>query len=257
MKTTYIYLLFLFVVRLPVSGQRNLEKQVIHDRITLNSPDSTVVTYLWPSKEEIPVDEDKIYYWYKANQIRISRGGYGGELLHGNYTSYYIDQNLQQKGEFKKGLKVGSWKSWYPNGERKEVSIWKNGQRNGKFMIYRPNGTLYQSGEYKKDKIKGKVTTYDESGKKLSVPKATKKKSEATLKKEAKKDSLKTAKAAKLAKQKRAKKDSLNTKEKEMRPKKEGLNPLEKPKEKKSKKKKESAMLDKKENDFSFTTTGD
>src|SRR4051812_5239292 len=94
-----LYLLFLLVVKsFCCQAQNEFLKQVVQDRITINSTDSTVVTYLWPSKEEIKVDEEKVYYWYKANQIRTSRGGYAGELLHGNYTCYYIDQNLKQKG---------------------------------------------------------------------------------------------------------------------------------------------------------------
>jgi hypothetical protein len=170
----FVFLLSFFLgVFSSAQAQRKYLRQVVHDRVVVNSPDSTVVTYVWPvGNKEVEAEEEKVYYWYKADKVRTSRGGFGGKVLHGDYTSFYIDQNLKEKGKFVKGLKVGTWKAWYPNGELKEIMHWKKGQRNGSFITYRSDHTIYKTGKYKDDKLKGKVKEYDEAGKRVRHKKA-------------------------------------------------------------------------------------
>jgi hypothetical protein len=154
----------------PTYAQKKYERQLVHDRVVINSPDSTVVTFVWPiQNREVKPQEDKVYYWFKADKVRTSRGGYGGKVLHGDYTVFYIDQNLKEKGRFSRGLKTGTWKSWYPNGELKEIVQWSGGQRHGVYKSYRSDHTMYRSGEYEEGQLLGKMKEYDEKGK-LIVP---------------------------------------------------------------------------------------
>lgn len=93
------------------------------------------------------------YRWYSSNKIMDTQGGYEGKLLHGEYVSFYqSNNNLKEKGKFKKGLKQGFWNSWNENGKISRISRWKNGQLNGRYKTYDNNGSLLSEKRYKKDK---------------------------------------------------------------------------------------------------------
>jgi antitoxin component YwqK of YwqJK toxin-antitoxin module len=67
------------------------------------------------------------YYWYSANSIHSTQGGFSGKLLDGEYDEYYPDKGLKEQGLFKKGLKSGTWKDWNADGTLKAEANWKNG----------------------------------------------------------------------------------------------------------------------------------
>ncbi|NQY07265.1 MAG: hypothetical protein HRT68_14005 [Flavobacteriaceae bacterium] len=93
----------------------------------------------------------KTYYWYKSQRISNSVGGYSGSLLTGDYTKYYITNNLAEKGEFKRGLKHGVWKSWFENGKLKSITSWKKGTKDGIMITYNEDGKLLTRGRYVKN----------------------------------------------------------------------------------------------------------
>jgi antitoxin component YwqK of YwqJK toxin-antitoxin module len=70
---------------------------------------------------------DRFYYWYKANAIHATQGGFGGQLLNGSYFAYYPDKSLKEEGAFKKGLKAGPWKTWNRKGELISTVVWDDG----------------------------------------------------------------------------------------------------------------------------------
>lgn len=143
---------FLFLVS-SVYGQDKLLKQTVQDRIAINQPDSHIVAGVLPFGKKVKVNNELLYYWYKADRIRVTRGGYDGKPLHGEYKQFDGNQNLKEKGTFKKGLKSGTWKTWYPNGELKDVSNWKNGIRHGASTTYSIDHRLLQEQTYRKDKL--------------------------------------------------------------------------------------------------------
>lgn len=100
------------------------------------------------------------YYWYKSNEIHQSKGGYSGNLLHGDYTRYYITNQLSEKGVFSFGLKVKEWKSWFKNGQLKSVCNWKNGRLSGNYTLYDDFGKILLSGKYSKGNKVGKWIDY-------------------------------------------------------------------------------------------------
>jgi hypothetical protein len=67
------------------------------------------------------------YYWYSANQVHSTQGGYSGQLLNGLYTEYYRNKNLKEQGVFWRGLKDGVWKTWNQDGTLKQVIAWHEG----------------------------------------------------------------------------------------------------------------------------------
>ncbi|MBC7747644.1 MAG: hypothetical protein H7Z76_03520 [Methylotenera sp.] len=145
-------------------AQRKLLNQLELNRIIINTPDSTIFAETLNSKKKIKIYDSKWYYWYKSDKIRITRGGYDGRLLSGDYKQFYHNHNLQSKGKFKKGLKSGRWKIWFANGELKEATYWRKGYKSGRFVQFDSTGFLRKKGKYKADKFNGKIYTYETDG---------------------------------------------------------------------------------------------
>jgi hypothetical protein len=97
------------------------------NRIRISQPDKTIVAETDPVSSTPSIKPLLLYYWYSANTIHISQGGFSGKLLNGLYTEYYTNKNLKEQGNFKKGLKDGVWKSWNEGGTLTSVTNWKHG----------------------------------------------------------------------------------------------------------------------------------
>lgn len=141
-----------------------IEKQLIKTRIAFDTPDSSVYAHVMEYDAKVNPNETKFYYWYKAGQIKKSRGGFDGRLLHGKYTAFLFNKNLKEKGNFTKGLKSGQWLTWHPNGELKVSANWSRGYLSGKYTTWNETGTLLSKGNYLKDKKQGKWAFYQPDG---------------------------------------------------------------------------------------------
>ncbi|MDF2456904.1 MAG: hypothetical protein K0R51_2897, partial [Cytophagaceae bacterium] len=154
-----------FLIVLPAAAQKMPEVDALN-RVILNHKDSIVYAHVLPvddHKKVKPKDKYR-YYWYAAHDIKITRGGFDGKLLHGIYTEFYHDKELKVKGTFKKGLKKGSWKSWYRNGQLTEILHYKKGFRHGTFTQFDQDGNTICKGKYKKDKLNGRQKVYVSGG---------------------------------------------------------------------------------------------
>jgi len=123
MRKTISILFCLFVIycqaqKLPDAGL---------NKIRLSLSDKTIVADIDPVLSPPSAKSGLFYYWYGANEIHITQGGFSGKLLNGQYTEYYPNKSLKEQGLFKKGLKNGLWKSWNTDGLLLAVSKWKNG----------------------------------------------------------------------------------------------------------------------------------
>lgn len=111
LKTFGIYSLLGFVLVLSLLSfqewEPNLKKRI---------SDTSYRYEFYVTKDEPRVKSDRIYYWFKGGTIHNSENGISGELLHDVFEKFYLNNQLAEKGEFKKGLKVGLWKTWYANG---------------------------------------------------------------------------------------------------------------------------------------------
>jgi antitoxin component YwqK of YwqJK toxin-antitoxin module len=108
----------LFAQKLPDGGLNT---------IRIYESDKTVVAEIGEVSENPDIKPDLFYYWYSANAIHSTQGGFSGQLLNGRYTEYYLNKNLKEQGFFKKGLKSGIWKTWNEDGIIKQTSNWKLG----------------------------------------------------------------------------------------------------------------------------------
>nr|WP_295929054.1 hypothetical protein [uncultured Dyadobacter sp.] len=130
-------------------------------RVTIHTDTTVTQAQVMPGGRKIKTAESVLYHWYSSNHIHMTRGGFGGKLLHGKYARFrYPEKGLLEQGAFWKGRKNGSWKSWYGNGEMKQNVRWKNGRMHGHFYEYNNAGEIIRAGRYRKDKLHGLLKTY-------------------------------------------------------------------------------------------------
>jgi hypothetical protein len=90
-------------------------------------------------------DEQKIYFWYKAQHVYTTQGGSSGTLLNGKFEAFYTNNQLAYSGNFSKGLKHGAWSYWKQNGLLEHVESWKKGKQIGKQFYYNDQGMVYKT----------------------------------------------------------------------------------------------------------------
>lgn len=97
------------------------------NKIRIPDTGKTILAEINPV-DHLPKPKAGLYYfWYDANLIHSTQGGYSGKLLNGEYAEYYLNKNLKEKGSFKKGLKDGDWRIWNEDGTLAQRATWKKG----------------------------------------------------------------------------------------------------------------------------------
>ncbi|MDB5122342.1 MAG: hypothetical protein JWP94_471 [Mucilaginibacter sp.] len=96
-------------------------------KVRLYEKDKTILAEINEINSGPHIKPARFYYWYSANAIHSTQGGYSGKLLNGVYTEYYLNKNVKEQGTFNKGLKTGLWKSWNEDGTLNHAARWKNG----------------------------------------------------------------------------------------------------------------------------------
>lgn len=143
-----------------VSAQESVDAGRMGLRVTIHTDTTVTHAEVIPRGKKTRISESVLYHWYSSNHIHVTRGGFGGKLLHGKYAQFqYPDKNLLEQGEFWKGKKNGVWKSWYSHGEVKQRVRWKNGKLHGRFNEYNKEGEIIRSGRYRKNKLHGLLKT--------------------------------------------------------------------------------------------------
>ena len=121
----HIFLSLLCFVSVMAFAQKMPDHGLYKVRIIL--PDKTVIAEINPVSSKPTAKTALFYYWYEANVIHSTQGGFSGKPLNGQYIEYYPNKNLKEQGTFKKGLKNGPWKSWNEDGTLSVSSTWENG----------------------------------------------------------------------------------------------------------------------------------
>lgn len=96
-------------------------------------------------------DNEKFYYWFKAQRVMATQGGASGALLDGPFEAFYDNKQLSQKGEFKRGLKHGEWIYWRNDGTMVSSEQWSRGKHSGKQLLYDAEGKLTETIRYKRN----------------------------------------------------------------------------------------------------------
>jgi hypothetical protein len=149
--------LFWIIFLLPMALQAQKMPVTALNSVRITQPEKVIVAETIPFTSTSKQSSSLWYYWYSANEIHITQGGYSGKALNGNYNEYYLNKNLKEKGQFEKGLKTGIWKNWRQDGSLASAYTWKAGQRYGDFFVYDEQGKLLTSGIYKNDLLNGKI----------------------------------------------------------------------------------------------------
>ncbi|HTK19617.1 MAG TPA: hypothetical protein VL442_08900 [Mucilaginibacter sp.] len=97
------------------------------NRVRITQRDQSIIAELEPESSAVSAKSSLHYYWYSANIIHETQGGYSGRLLGGQYSVFYPNKTLKEQGSFRKGLKVGVWKIWQEDGTLLAATTWKHG----------------------------------------------------------------------------------------------------------------------------------
>lgn len=128
--------------------------------VTITNPEHKITAQIKPVRRQISPASKAYYYWYAANQVNATQGGFSGSLLNGLYSEFYRNKNLKERGEFLNGLKTGEWAAWSANGRLKEQTNWRSGLKKGRFSKYDATGNLIEVGRYRGDQLNGKLTRW-------------------------------------------------------------------------------------------------
>ena len=130
------------------------------NKVRITRPEENIQLEIIPLNHPPDADIDKTYYWYAANDVHQTRGGYSGQLLNGKYMGFFSNKNLKEQVLFTAGLPDGQWKQWYENGNLRAVISWKNGVKNGPYILYNEEGRKVEEGRYAQGLRHGKIAIY-------------------------------------------------------------------------------------------------
>jgi len=139
----------------------NLTRQVI-----IRNADSLIYANILLDRTPLKAENEKTYFWYLPDYINFNRGGYSGQLLHGEYCLYDRNFNLIEKGMIEKGLKTGTWKRWNPDGTLQKAAVWKNGLISGT-TVYDADGHVADQYRYRKGELMAEKSRPEKTNKKI------------------------------------------------------------------------------------------
>lgn len=150
LKTFRIYRLLAIVMVFLLLSFQDYEPE-LKKRIT----DTAFRYEFYVTTKEPEIRAGRMYYWFRAGAIHNSENGVSGQLLNDVFEKFYLNNQLAEKGEFRKGLKVGLWKTWHTNGVLESIQYWNEGRKKGTYYQYSNKGEIIEKGRYSADKKQG------------------------------------------------------------------------------------------------------
>jgi hypothetical protein len=130
--------------------------------INFDRKDSCIKAEVYYENPKVKTKKGRFYHWYTKDAFNSTEGDFSGKLLHGQYSCFYGNKNLKEKGIYQNGLRKGTWTRWHPNGVIAEVSNWSNGLKDGIFQLFSTTGVKLLEASYRNGKLHGKVTAWNE-----------------------------------------------------------------------------------------------
>lgn len=146
-------------------GTRYSYKDIDKRKVLVKTDDDVIEAAVYDGFETKRILPDRNYYWFDHSMIMSTRGGFTGELLHGEFLVQYRNYQIKEQGNFKYGLKHGAWKSWYENGLPKNFATYKKGLLHGRYTEFDGKGKKIEEGKYVKGVKTGVAKQYDADGK--------------------------------------------------------------------------------------------
>ena len=162
----FILCFCLAALTLPGLAQKEPSKWKTQN-IVVNDPELTVKASIQNHAKEVKPHNELTYAWYKSGKIIETQGGSHGRLLEGPYASFYLNDQLKEKGSYKNGLRHGEWREWDADGHLATVKRYRHGRLHGTYESYDTEGRSTLDARYKKGKLHGETVSYKE-GKELS-----------------------------------------------------------------------------------------
>lgn len=85
-------------------------------------------------------------------------------ILHGEYMSFYMNGNMEKKGNYDEGLPEGQWEYYYENGKLKMQGELEAGDPNDFWIYYFENGKKKMEGKVVGDRREGDWLIYYQNG---------------------------------------------------------------------------------------------
>ncbi len=145
LKSIKLFLIISLLSVYPLIGKA--QKFEIENKFHIKQDNKSIVFHVLDTDDSQlkKHNPDKIYFWFKSQKILTTQGGSSGSLLDGQYESFYKNNQLAERGIFKKGLKDGVWKCWSENGVLIHQENWSHGVQTGKQLYYSPEGIIQKT----------------------------------------------------------------------------------------------------------------
>ena len=101
--------------------------------------------------------------FYDNGQIK-ERGSYVNGIQHGEFTSFYDNGQIKERGNYVNGKKHGEFTSYYDSGQVEERENFVDGKKHGKYAWYYNNGMVKGQGHFVDGKKHGEYNWYYDSG---------------------------------------------------------------------------------------------
>jgi len=97
-------------------------------------------------------------------EAQQKQGPDGVWILHGAWTSWHENGQMQEQGEYKEQREHGRWQWWDENGQRIAVGTFIDGEREGPWTFWYEDGTKQMEANYAGGEGAGHWVLYHESG---------------------------------------------------------------------------------------------
>ncbi len=94
------------------------------------------------------VEPNRYYFWSDRTKIFKTYGAANDLVLDGEFTKFYSDGQIFEKGKFDQGLKDGVWRIWNNDGSLQKEEFYDSGLLHGEITTFFNDTTIIQ--EYRK-----------------------------------------------------------------------------------------------------------
>jgi len=133
-------------------------------RRTYHDPERKSLKESYQVKDTIKNIPDGRYVSYYVNGNIESKGQFTNNETTGVWEFYYETGKLKMRGILFKGANYGMWEYFFESGQKSMEGIINGKNREGEWKLYYENGHLKENGEYKTGKRTGLWKTFFEDG---------------------------------------------------------------------------------------------
>lgn len=158
MKKVLLLMCFVPMIVFSVKAQQHFIRKTYHDAAREHLKE------IYQVKDTISNILDGSYVSYYLNGNVESKGQFENNETTGVWEFYYETGNLKMRGILLKNSNYGKWEYYYENGQKAMEGIVDGKNREGVWKIYYESGQIKEEGEYEKNLRSGLWQTFFEDG---------------------------------------------------------------------------------------------